>query len=200
MNHRGAKVTAKKKKGKPSMGRLRLLRFLGLFLLFACIVIVILAMLGPMIGGTGQIAQTKLDAEYLPTAGYLFNNPQPTPQDFPVSLVVEQDIHGFMIDSENVEVFCLQGFVPDDTQVMIKFNQRNVRGSFGRGSLGFTGFDGRRLSHCIEGAIETGLHLLSVEISSDAWSETYSYAWAVEITNDGYTYFPNYLLRNSDNP
>src|SRR5687768_5484584 len=70
----------KKKKGKPAMGRWRVLRWIVGVLAVFVIVIVILAILGPTIGGTGQITQTRLNVEYVPTAEYLFNNPLPTPQ------------------------------------------------------------------------------------------------------------------------
>ena len=71
LNHTAADVTEKKKKGKPSMGRLRLLRFLGLFLLFACIVITILAIFEPTLNGV--IRKHALAATHLATAVPILN-------------------------------------------------------------------------------------------------------------------------------
>jgi hypothetical protein len=184
----------KKIKGKPAMGRWRVLRWMIGFLVFPVIVIFVWLILSPTILPNGQITQKKLDSGYLPTAAYLLDNPLPTPQGFPVSLSVEQNSSEWSVD-----YFCLHGFVPRDTGVKVmEFNQYRVIGSSQRSIInGLAGDDsGYILSRCIEGAVETGLHLLSVEMTSDSWAETYSYTWAVEITNDGYNYLPDYLLRN----
>jgi hypothetical protein len=179
----------KKKKGKSAMRHWRLFRWIAGFLVISVLVIVILALLGPLLNG--QITQSALPQELIPTAEYLLNNPLPTPQNFPVSLTVEQDGSGFTRDAENMETFCIQGFVPDDTHIKVEFNQRPVYGGFETSSGGALRADnGRMFSHCIWGEVETGLHLLSVEMSSDTWNDqNYNYTWAIEITNDGYRHY-----------
>lgn len=175
-----------------------ILRWVIGLVVVSVVVIVVLVFIGPTIGG--QITQLYLEPEYIPTAAYLLDNPLPTPQGFPVRLSVRYDTHGFKPD--NVELFCVQGFLPHDVRVEFEFNHHLVLGSFSRSTHSLSNDEAGSADYCIEGAMETALHLISVQMSSnsDMWPQShYTYTWAVEITNDGYNYIRDYLLRNADN-
>jgi hypothetical protein len=186
MNIAGAGIAEKKKKGKPSMGRWRLFRFLSFFFLFACIVITVLAILGPIIGeGLGLIRQTSLPDESLQSSTTLLNAPTSTvveSENITLELWdVNQDYNGDMIVcvgiglNDNANREALEQY--DNSRLF-------VNNLWVIGATNYQGMNILSLSRrwCGHGELEAGIHLIEFELRDSMFGEPiFTHQWAIEI-------------------
>jgi hypothetical protein len=200
-NRTAANVTEKKKKGKPSMGRLRLLRFVAFFLLFACVVITILAILGPNIHG--QIRQTSLAIEYIPIATMLLDTPSSTvveSENITLELWdVRENSYG-EVDEVCVSVTLNYEALSETTEQYYYSSREMMEQYFSSRLLinkswaigaknTLMGSASLRLPlsklWCGWGELETGIHLVEFELRDSMFGEAiYTHQWAIEIEAD----------------
>jgi hypothetical protein len=183
LNHTAADVTEKKKKGKPSMGSLRLLRFVGLFLLFALVVITILAIFGPMLNGI--IRKHSLAATHLVTAVSILNAEatfEVSSENIILGLRPVEDLDFICVDmyfAEGVSIDKVNSY--NDSRLIV--NKSWVIGA-GRLGIGVGGFRPWK-SWCGHGELEAGIHLVEFELRDSMFGEPiYTHQWAIEIEAD----------------
>jgi hypothetical protein len=160
--------TEKKKKQTPR--RFPRWKFAILGVLVAFVVIVVLIILSPIFGSWGEISKTSLDAEYIPTAEYLLENPISYDE---VSLVISSDFGNLCLLFEGITN--LSGIVSIDGRNYVFMD--DFTGTPTPDTATSEEYIPSAQRRCFDVEFSAGLHLIDLNL----YETRTHYQWAIEV-------------------